>query len=72
MCVKAELISTRLLSIEDKRDMLNGLLPDKALLLHVKCWIEAGMPNYNSSEIALYSNAKTLGVKRYYRPNDSG
>ena len=67
MCVKAELISINLLSKEDKQDMLNGLLPDEALLLHVKCWIEAGMPNYNSSELPSNLNADEKPLKRYWR-----
>lgn len=46
LCVKAELISTRLLSKEDKQDMLNGLVPVETLMTAVKCWIKAGMPDY--------------------------
>lgn len=67
ICVKAELISTELLSIEDKQDMLNGLLPDEALLLHVKCWIEAGMPNHNSPENPSNLNAKTKPHKMLWK-----
>ena len=48
--VSPKLISTRLLSKEDKQDMLNGLLPDEALECHVKCWMDAGMPNYAEGE----------------------
>lgn len=39
-------ISTRLLSKEDKLDMLNGDIPWEALLLHVQLWFKAGMPDY--------------------------
>jgi len=46
LCIKANLISTRLLSKEDKQDMLHGLLPEETLFTAVKCWIESGMPNY--------------------------
>lgn len=46
LCVKAELISTRLLSKEDKQDMLNELVPVETLMTAVKCWIKAGMPDY--------------------------
>ena len=44
--MKAELISTRLLSKEDKQDMLNGLVPVETLMTAVKCWMAAGMPDY--------------------------
>lgn len=46
MCVRADLISTRLLSAEDKQDMLNGDLPIESLMTHVKVWKENGMCNY--------------------------
>lgn len=54
MCVKAELISTRLLSDEDKQDMLNGLVPVDVLLLHVKVWIQNGMPDYAHGKFEPY------------------
>lgn len=44
--MKAELISTRLLSKQDKDDMLNGLVPVETLMTAVKCWMKAGMPDY--------------------------
>jgi hypothetical protein len=53
LCVRADLISTRLLSTEDKNDMLNGLLPEEVLFLAVKCWIAAGMPDYANGKSAL-------------------
>jgi len=46
MCVRADLISTRLLSAEDKQDMLNGDITIDDLLVHVKVWKENGMCNY--------------------------
>ncbi len=56
--VSPKLISTRLLSQDDKNDMLNDLIPDDALLLHVKVWKENGMPEY--------ANGKTDFYKRVY------
>lgn len=47
LCVRAELISTKLLSREDKTDMLNGDLPLESLVCHVKVWIANDMPDYN-------------------------
>lgn len=44
--VSPKLIATRLLSDEDKQDMLNGELPMETLELAVKLWMEAGMPDY--------------------------
>lgn len=46
LCVKADLIATRLLSEDDKQDMLNGEVPIEALECHVKCWKDSGMPDY--------------------------
>ncbi len=49
--MKAELISTRLLSLQDKHDMLSGLLTDEALFNAAKGWMEAGMPDYSDKAI---------------------
>jgi hypothetical protein len=56
LCVKAELISTRLLSDEDKQDMLNGRLPLEALIAHVKIWISNGMPDYAHGKTEPYKS----------------
>lgn len=63
--VSPKLISTRLLSIEDKRDMLNGLIPDEALECHVKCWMEAGMPDYANGNTERYKPKLDLPMQRY-------
>jgi len=55
MCVRADLISTRLLSDDDKKDMLSGLIPEESLLLHVKLWKEAGMPDYANGSYLPYN-----------------
>ncbi len=49
--VSPKLISTRLLSEEDKNDMLNGLIDDSSLETAVKAWIIAGTPDYVNVEI---------------------
>lgn len=46
MCVKAELITTRLLSDADKQDMLNGDLQIESLITAVRVWRDNGMPHY--------------------------
>jgi hypothetical protein len=45
--VSPALISTRLLSKEDKEDMLKGELSVEILQEHVKIWLEDGMQNYS-------------------------
>ena len=40
------LIATRLLSEDDKRDMLNGDLPTESLECAVRVWMRYGMPDY--------------------------
>ena len=41
-----KLIATRLLSEEDKQDMLNGDLPIEALECAIKVWMSNVMPDY--------------------------
>lgn len=65
MCVKADLISTRLLSKEDKQDMLNGLISDEALFVGVKCWMEAGMPDYAHGHTTPYKPPPAVPMDRY-------
>ena len=60
--VSPKLISERLLSPDDKKDMLEGRLTDEALFVAVKCWIEAGMPNCFLGDLKPYipPKSKTL------------
>jgi len=44
--VSPKLISERLLSKEDKQDMLNGDVPLETLEVAVELWKQAGMPDY--------------------------
>lgn len=44
--IEPRLITTRLMSEDDKNDMRNGDLPYTSLDLHVEVWIKAGMPDY--------------------------
>ena len=53
-CIKAELLSTRLLSKEDKQDMLDGLISIECLASHVAVWKEDGMPNYSEGKFERY------------------
>lgn len=63
--VSPKLISTRLLSKEDKEDMLNGLLSDDALECHVKVWKDAGMPDYANGLTEPYKPAPELPMARH-------
>jgi hypothetical protein len=63
--VSPNLIATRLLSNDDKQDMLNGLIPDEALETSVKCWMEAGMPDYANGHTAPYRPKDGLPMQRY-------
>lgn len=44
--VSPRLISTRLLSDEDKESMLSGELTIEALMCAIGAWMGAGMPDY--------------------------
>lgn len=57
-CVRASLISTRLLSSDDKQDMLNGEIPMESLENHVEVWKEGGMSDL--------SNGKTRRFNEFY------
>lgn len=52
--VSPRLISTRLLSTDDKNDMLSGLIPDETLDTAVKVWKQYGMPDYTNGTCELY------------------
>ena len=66
--VSPTLISTRLLSKEDKQDMLNGLIPDETLFVAVKCWMEAEMPDYANGHTDPY-RAPEAKSEPMYRPD---
>lgn len=65
LSVRADLIVTRLLSEEGKHDMLDGSLTDEALYCHVKCWIEAGMPDYANGKFEPYAGEPEKPMARY-------
>ena len=48
------LISTRLLSEDDKENMRNGLIDQEALNKHVEAWKMAHMPEYSKGHIKPY------------------
>lgn len=48
--VSPALISNRLLSKEDKQDMLDGNLPVDAILVAVTLWKQQGFPDYANGE----------------------
>ncbi len=65
LCVKTDLISTRLLSKEDKHDMLNGLVPVETLIIAVKCWMNVGMPDYANGHTEPLRHEPELPMQRY-------
>lgn len=44
--VSPNLIATRLLGASDKHLMLDGEIDEDVLRAAVKCWMDAGVPNY--------------------------
>lgn len=54
--VSPKLIAERLLSTEDKEDMLSGLLTQNMIELAVKDWKNAGMPDYANGLDKPYKN----------------
>jgi hypothetical protein len=53
--VEARLITTRLMSEDDKNDMRDGLLPTDVLEAHVRVWIKNGLCDY--------AHGKTIPLK---------
>ena len=63
--VSPNLIATRLLSADDKADMMNGLIPIDALMTGVKCWMDAGMPDYANGRTSPYRPSGDKPMQRY-------
>lgn len=53
-CARAELISNRLLSKDDKEDMQKGLISIESLISHVKVWQSNNMPDYANGKFEPY------------------
>jgi len=66
------LISTRLLSKEDKDDMLNGLVSDETLETAVQAWMSAGMPDYANGNTEPYKPPPENPMSRYRGNGKSG
>lgn len=60
-CVKASLLSTRLLSKEDKQDMLNGELPMDSLENHVIVWKQNGMADCTNGNLMPFNDVFFVG-----------
>lgn len=58
--VSPSLISTRLMSEEDKQDMRAGLIDQQVLDLHVEVWIKNKMPDYAKGHISPYTQFETV------------
>jgi hypothetical protein len=56
--VSPKLISNRLLSTQDKHDMINGLLDTNSLETGVRVWVDSGMPDYASGSCEFYEPFK--------------
>lgn len=54
--ISPKLISTRLLSKEDKDDMLSGELTKEIIIVHVRVWITNKMPDYTNGKFAPYKS----------------
>jgi hypothetical protein len=67
LCVKAELISTRLLSKEDKQDMLSGLVTVESLMTAVKCWMKSRMPDYANGHTDPYKPPEQKVMSMYHQ-----
>lgn len=60
--VEPKLITTRLMSDEDKQDMRDGNLPIKSLEVHIKVWISNGMPDYRHGKTEPLALEKQRGL----------
>lgn len=60
--VSPHLIATRLLSEDDKNDMLNGDLPLDALETAIKVWMASKMPDYANGHTDHLRPSKLIGA----------
>ncbi len=63
--VSPKLISTRLLSKDDKDDMVRGLIPIDSLVTAVRVWMGNGMQDYANGSYERYKPRSELPMKRY-------
>ncbi len=63
--VSPKLISERLLSKEDKNDMLEGLIPYEAIDTAVAVWKESGMCNYADGSGERYKAPPSYPMSNY-------
>jgi hypothetical protein len=63
--VSPNLIATRLLSGDDKADMMNGLLGTDSLVTGVRVWVNAGMPDYANGHTEPYRPKDGKPMQRY-------
>lgn len=45
--------------------MVNGLVPDESLETAVRCWMDAGMPDYANGHTEPYKPSSDLPMQRY-------
>ena len=63
--VSPRLISVRLLSAQDKEDMINGLVPITSLEKAVEVWRDTGMRNYADGSGLRYKPSEEKPMSRY-------
>lgn len=63
--VSPRLISTRLLSDDDKQDMINSLISQDELETAVKVWMNNNMPDYANGKLEPYMALYDDKVRRY-------
>jgi hypothetical protein len=66
LCVRADLISTRLLSKEDKQDLMSGEISIETLMTHVKVWMSNGMPDYANGKTDPYKEPELKPKPKYW------
>lgn len=71
--VSPKLISSRLLSLKDKRALMDGSLSIASLEANIVAWIESGMPNHANGLTETYESEKNrLKRAEFYNENQSG
>jgi len=53
LSVNAKQVIEHLLSVDDERDIINGVIPEESLRLHIKLWAEAGKPHYSGKKLEI-------------------
>ena len=71
--ISPRLVSLRLLSNQDKQEMLEGKFSEENLEQHIRLWIQNGMPDYAQGKTIPYAQEQShLKSRKQFKRDDKG